>query len=191
MEQVSEYPTIFDCYLRGERRLNLGCGARKMTGFVNADLHGKPDVRFDARRPWPIRPGSLDSIFAHHMLEHFTGEELIVIFWEAGRALREGGHLVAATPYGPSALQYSAPLHKQWFTEDSFWHYSSRTFEDDGPSPGMAQGTKLHNWRPVAAYFVPTEDFAHLDPESKEFRFALRHYLNVVREMYFVLRRDA
>ena len=104
-----EYPTEVAPYLVG-RRMNLGCGGTKMTGFVNVDMYGDPDIKFDAKEPWPVPTGSYDAVWAHHMLEHFTGDEALKVFWEIGKALKTGGHLVAATPYGTSELQYSCPF---------------------------------------------------------------------------------
>jgi SAM-dependent methyltransferase len=182
-------PEQFDKYLTGVR-LNLGCGAAKLDGFINADLYGEPDIRFDARDPWPVSPGSVDSVFAHHVLEHFSGSECVDVVWEIGRALRAGGHFVGAVPYATHAHAFASVFHKQGFTEGSFGDFDRKTFAEGGVSAGMDQGFRLHDWTTVDVFLVPLPEYEHADFDSEEFRFALRHYLNVIREMYFVLRKN-
>lgn len=57
-------------------RLNLGCGAYKLPGFLNIDQN--PDVNpylvCDAL-DLPFDPGTVDEIYCGHMLEHLTLEE--------------------------------------------------------------------------------------------------------------------
>lgn len=182
-------PEQFEKYMVGTK-LNLGCGASKFDGFINADLYGEPDIRFDARKPWPIEPGSVDAVFAHHVLEHFTGPECVDVVWELGRALRNGGHFVGAVPYATHAHAYASVFHRQRFMEASFGDFDRKTFAVEGVSPGMDQGFRLHDWTTVETFLVPMPEYEKADFQSEEFKFALRHYLNVIREMYFVLRKN-
>jgi SAM-dependent methyltransferase len=186
---VSDIPPGMAQYVTGHK-LNLGCGSTKMEGFVNADMYGEPDLKFDARKQWPVLPGSFDTVWAHHMLEHFDGNEIIDVFWEIGNALKVGGHLVAAVPYASSSHQYACPQHKTGFTEQSFHHYSKATFSQDGVSPGMDQGLRLHNWTPVEVWLVPMTEYEKADHTSADFQFAVRHFNNVIKELCFVLRKE-
>lgn len=52
-------------------KLNLGCGARKLAGFVNVDKEGNPDERHDLETfPWPWKDSSAEEVVLSHVLEH-------------------------------------------------------------------------------------------------------------------------
>lgn len=52
-------------------RLNLGCGAQKLPGYVNVDKFGDPDVQWDLETfPWPWSEHSVTEIQLIHVLEH-------------------------------------------------------------------------------------------------------------------------
>ena len=52
-------------------RLNLGCGAKHLTDYVNVDKFGDPDLRFDLETfPYPWQDNSVAEIELHHVLEH-------------------------------------------------------------------------------------------------------------------------
>ncbi len=52
-------------------RLNLGCGAKHLEGYVNVDKFGNPDLLFDLETfPYPWSNNSVTEIEMHHVLEH-------------------------------------------------------------------------------------------------------------------------
>ena len=54
-----------------ELRLNLGCGAKHLEGYINVDKFGNPDVRLDLETfPWPWEDNSAIAIELRHVLEH-------------------------------------------------------------------------------------------------------------------------
>jgi GT2 family glycosyltransferase/predicted SAM-dependent methyltransferase len=74
----------------GGLRLNLGCGRFKVQGFLNIDQDAdvQPDLVCDVLA-LPYEPGTVDEIYAGHLLEHFD--------WHDGsRALRYWHHLLKA-----------------------------------------------------------------------------------------------
>jgi len=56
-------------------KLNLGCGAKKMKGWVNVDKYPvfEPDVLHDLEHvPWPFDDNSSSRIMLDHVLEHLA-----------------------------------------------------------------------------------------------------------------------
>ena len=52
-------------------RLNLGCGEKRLPGFVNVDKFGNPDVKHDLETfPWPWEDSSVSEVYLVHVLEH-------------------------------------------------------------------------------------------------------------------------
>ena len=52
-------------------RLNLGCGAKHLDGYINVDKYGDPDFRFDLETfSYPWDDNSVATIELHHVLEH-------------------------------------------------------------------------------------------------------------------------
>lgn len=74
--------------------LNLGCGGRPLDGYTDVDL---PDVDL-TQFPWPWESGSVDRIYAGHIIEHFDRDIGAQFLREAWRVLRSGGVIDIATP---------------------------------------------------------------------------------------------
>ena len=63
------------------RRLNLGCGAFKKSGFMNLDANPRvnPDIVHDLNAfPYPLRSDSFDLIEADHLLEHLDDPFMVM-----------------------------------------------------------------------------------------------------------------
>ena len=142
------YHNVFRPYMspHAEQGLNLGSGPARIAGWVNADLYGSPDVRMDIRQPWPFKDNSFQTIYAAHVLEHCTGDELFPLFWEAGRVLKPGGHLLIVTPYGYSHMQLGSPHHKQCWLENTPKHFCAQHWAEEHGTSGMEQGERFHIW---------------------------------------------
>jgi SAM-dependent methyltransferase len=55
------------------RKLDLGCGPRKRTGYIGADIYAFEGVDhvFDfSSEHWPLGKGSFDEIYCSHVIEH-------------------------------------------------------------------------------------------------------------------------
>lgn len=80
-------------------RLNLGCGKFKLKGFTNIDQLARvePDVNADVM-VLPYDPGTVDEIYAGHLLEHFPFSDGMkaLHYWYA--LLRPGGRLSVSVP---------------------------------------------------------------------------------------------
>jgi len=79
-------------------RAHIGCGDRRLPGFVNIDLGGAADLRVDVRRGLPFEHGSVHCIFSEHFIEHLTREEAVDFLGECYRVLEPGGCCRIATP---------------------------------------------------------------------------------------------
>lgn len=80
-------------------RLNLGCGARTIPGYVNVDLANeragvKPDVSCDIRQLHQFADNSVDEILSIHVIEHFWRWEVVDVLREWTRVLKPGGEMI-------------------------------------------------------------------------------------------------
>jgi len=79
-------------------KLNLGCGDKKLDGYVNVDVCGEPDINFDLSQfPWPFDDNSADEISSSHFLEHVQDYEKTIL--EIHRILKPGGILHFKVPH--------------------------------------------------------------------------------------------
>jgi predicted SAM-dependent methyltransferase len=91
--------------LRSKRglKIQLGCGARPLAGWVNCDYcrnkFSKPDLCFDMRGRFPFADGSAAIVHSEHVLEHFAypGESMHVLN-ESLRVLQPGGLFSVGVP---------------------------------------------------------------------------------------------
>lgn len=82
-------------------RLHLGCADNYLEGWLNIDLARpgrKLDLRWDLRRPVPFATGSVQAIFAEHLLEHLTVGQALRVVQECRRLLCKGGVLRIGVP---------------------------------------------------------------------------------------------
>jgi SAM-dependent methyltransferase len=98
-------------------RVNLGCGNKPLPGFVNLDLLDVPgvDVVADVSGPLPFETGSVDLLYASHVLEHLPHNRIPSVLKEWRRVLAPGGRLLVAVP----DLQLIARMlieREGWFT---------------------------------------------------------------------------
>lgn len=95
-------------------KLNLGCGDKKMIGYVNVDICGDPDIQCDLSQfPWPFDGDSVDEVYSSHFLEHVVDYEKTV--FEMHRILKRNGTLRFKVPHFRSMF-YPWHLHKYAFS---------------------------------------------------------------------------
>jgi len=80
-------------------KLNIGCGALRLDGWVNIDLVGLPvDIAWDIRRPLPFADNSVDVVFHEHVMEHVCGYDGYMMAKDSYRILKPGGVLRIVMP---------------------------------------------------------------------------------------------
>jgi predicted SAM-dependent methyltransferase len=84
----------------GFSRLHLGCGHVHIPGWTNCDVlrTGATDVVIDICTLPGIPPGSVDVIYACHVLEHFATSEVPAILRRWCQVLRGGGEVRLSVP---------------------------------------------------------------------------------------------
>ena len=91
-------------------KINLGCGDKKMHGWINADCRKEcePDLVIDSlKAPWPgIDHESVDVIYACHVLEHIPKDELYDTLTSWHFALKDNGILKISVPSFDSVVNH-------------------------------------------------------------------------------------
>jgi len=152
-------------------QLHLGCGPKKLDGYVNVDAVGNPDLVCDLSVfPWPFQDNSADEIFSEHFLEHVLDYDKTIL--EMYRILKPNGILRFRVPHFRSACT-PWHLHK--------WDFSVFTCKRLGqPVPYLWGGRQLFvvdsvRIRYTLIGFIPRffwailEFFANINPEAWDY----------------------
>ncbi|MDP9396941.1 MAG: BON domain-containing class I SAM-dependent methyltransferase [Actinomycetota bacterium] len=102
-------------------RLDVGCGAVKQyAGNVGVDQYALAgvDIVADVSRPLPFRSGSVDRIFAVHVLEHLL--DFLPLLDECWRLLRPGGILHVLSPDWRHVNAVADPTHVRYLDVQTF-----------------------------------------------------------------------
>ena len=112
------------------RKLNLGCGASILDGYVNVDIAKSPGVNLVIdlnKTPWPFEDSQFEEIFIYHTLEHL--ENPVSALSEMWRISKPGARIRIGVPYFASFLSFKDITHKNFFTYDSFDNWDIKNFE--------------------------------------------------------------
>ena len=77
-------------------KLHLGCGKRKLEGWINCDLYDS-DMDLDIR-VLPFEDNSADEIMAIHVCEHFYKHDILNVLKEWRRVLKTDGKIILELP---------------------------------------------------------------------------------------------
>jgi Methyltransferase domain len=79
--------------------INVGCGKRFHSSWLNLDLHCSPGVtQCDLTKGIPAESNTADAIYSAAVLEHIRKENVASFFSECHRTLKPGGILRIAVP---------------------------------------------------------------------------------------------
>ena len=112
-------------------KLNLGCGFRKIEGFINIDNRGccSPDCQIDLTDfPWPYVNDSIEYIRAFDILEHLPDKYKTVN--EIYRILKPGGILEFFIPSTDGRGAFQDPFHVSFWNINSWIYYTDKGHRD-------------------------------------------------------------
>jgi hypothetical protein len=175
----------------GQIKLNLGCGFKRLDGWVNVDAQRgcEPDVCFDLDWPdWPWETGSVGEVLLNHVLEHI--HHLPLFMQRLYRVCAPGARITITVPHHRSEGFAGDPTHVRPITAGTlslFSQVACKMFRERG-------------WpnTPLAVYYdVDFEvDDVKYDIEAEwkglpadTLLKASEAFCNVVKDVTFVLRR--
>jgi predicted SAM-dependent methyltransferase len=149
-------------------RLNLGCGAKRLDGFINVDLADgaykvQPDVVCDAFGPLPFATATVDEVHAYHVAEHCYRWQIEGVLSEWTRVLKPGGLLVLELPCLDKVIhifKIAAEMRKPPPVNLTMWGL----FGD----PGWKNPAMCHRWAYSIGEMTDLMEAAGLTVESKE-----------------------
>ena len=103
------------------KKLNLGCGARILPGYVNIDivkLSGVDIVHNLNKFPYPFKENTFELIYADNVIEHL--DDVCKIMQELHRILQPKGKLIIKVPHFSSHDAWAHPQHTRPFTIETF-----------------------------------------------------------------------
>lgn len=115
----------------GKLKLNLGCGNRKLEGFLNVDSQPgcRPDILLDLETtPWPWPDNSVSEVKLIHVLEHLgqTPAVYLEIMRELWRICCDGAYVHIMVPHPRSNEYLNDPTHVRPVTEAGLEMFSQR-----------------------------------------------------------------
>lgn len=115
-------------------KLNLGCGFRQKSGYLNVDKESacEPDLVVDLEGPWPWEDNSADEIRFWHSLEHMGADRdtFFHIIKETYRVARDGAEIHIGFPHHRHDDFYDDPTHVRLLTATQFFLFSKSECEE-------------------------------------------------------------
>jgi hypothetical protein len=179
-------------------RLNLGCGQKRLDGYINVDRFGEPDLRHDLESvPWPWPDDAVSEIIMEHVLEHLGRDPTVYLdIWkEMYRVCRDGATILIVVPHHRHEYFYDDPTHVRAVTANGMHLFSQRLNRQ-----AAAQG--LSN-TPLALYLgidfelvdvklIPSDPWRTLQAQNPAAAESIwRHnalYNNIIEQVDIVLR---
>jgi SAM-dependent methyltransferase len=109
-----------------ELKLNLGCGYRKLPGFVNIDNRPEvdPDRVCDLIQGIPYPESTVDMITAFDFLEHIPIGKTIRVVESIWMALKPAGIFEHFTPSTDGRGAFQDPFHVSFWNINSWLYYT-------------------------------------------------------------------
>lgn len=106
-------------------KINLGCGKRKMPGFINIDIQERvnPDLVCDITEGLPYEENTVDEVVAIDFIEHLERPEVMRLMDEIHRVLKPGGKFFHRTPSGEGRGAWQDPTHRSAWNINTWRYY--------------------------------------------------------------------
>lgn len=188
----------FDRVPASERvKLHLGCGAKKLPGFINVDKYGEPDQRVDLERfPWPWMDSIADEVVLIHVLEHLGGdpETFRGIIRELYRVCAPGAKVVIVVPHPRHDNFLGDPTHVRPITAQLMTLFDRAQCEAWQAAGYSNTPLAIHwgvNFRITAHQEIPDEPYNTMLAEklitADELKTIARERNNVISEIHLQL----
>lgn len=152
--------------------LNLGCQIHYFEGWINQDVVSddnniKAEIYGDAAK-LPLEDGSIDFIYAGHLVEHYYPDTINGAVKEWYRVLKPGGKLVVITPdCGKAFIQYAEgrlsidhlmqPVYGRIYSYDSAPERHHIVYDRPSLYRTMSEGLSWASIQDLDFYLVPEE----------------------------------
>jgi SAM-dependent methyltransferase len=106
------------------KKLDLGCGKRKLEGAVGIDISpdSDADVVHDLNRfPYPFPADEFDYVQADNVIEHL--DDVVKVLDELHRITKNGAEIKVIVPFFRSHYAFIDPTHRHFFTVRSFDYF--------------------------------------------------------------------
>lgn len=173
-------------------RINLACGQQKVEGFIGIDKvrTDATDIVFDLEQvPWSFIPDNcVDELTCSHYVEHvhdlpsFMDEiwRIVKSPWINKEGERMTSKVSIVCPYYSSMRAMQDPFHIRPISEASFLYYNEE----------WRKANKLDHYGIKSNFdfqygYQLSPEWANRSQEARDF--AIRHYINVITDIYFTL----
>ena len=113
-------------------KLNIGCGRKKMDGFINIDKapEVEPDKVVDIERGLPFEDNEFTHIYSEHCLEHIKPDKWAFVLNEIQRVAKDGCILELYLPFDNMGQRTNVDHYRTfaWLSFDQFLEGSERSY---------------------------------------------------------------
>lgn len=178
-------------------RLNLGCGRRRLAGYVNVDKWPgcAPDLVCDLEQfPWPWADGAAEEIRLVHCLEHLCErrDDYLCLWQDIYRVTAPGGLVHIRVPHPLSDTYLGDPTHVRAITPVQMLLLSRRQCAEyrarDAANTPLAEILGV-DFEMSNVQYVPAPAYVALG--EAELRQLVGRQWNVIDEMRWDMRKVA
>lgn len=178
-------------------RLNLGCGAKRLAGYLNVDRYGNPELKHNLETfPWPWEDNSVVEIKLTHVLEHLGRDfdTYLRIFQEIYRICQGGAIVEITVPHYRHDHFFDDPTHVRAVTPLGLRMFSqrlNRKWIEAGYSCSTLGLNIGVDFELIETRYIPSGHWFRLHPEPQvnwellQAESAL--YNNLIQEIYMKL----
>jgi len=104
------------------KKLNLGCGIKKLPGYVNVDILPGADVVYDITKGLPWGKEEIEEVVADYVFCQI--EDIKYVLNDIWRVLKLGGLLKLKVPDARFSCAFNDPMDCRYFTPATFDYFN-------------------------------------------------------------------